>query len=43
MVHEIVTQLRGEAGARQVPGARRAMAHLVGGGSVCTVNLFEAD
>lgn len=43
MVHEVVTQLRGEAGARQVPGARRALAHLVGGGSVCTVNLFEAD
>lgn len=43
MVHEIVTQLRGEAGARQVEGARRGLAHLVGGGSVCTVNLFEAD
>ncbi len=43
MVHEVVTQLRGEAGARQVTGARRALAHLVGGGSVCTVNLFEAD
>jgi len=43
MVHEIVTQLRGEAGARQVAGARRGLAHLVGGGSVCTVNLFEAD
>ena len=43
MVHEIVVQLRGEAGARQVDGARRALAHLVGGGSVCTVNLFEAD
>jgi acetyl-CoA acetyltransferase len=41
-VHEVVTQLRGEAGARQVEGARRALAHLVGGGSVCTVNLFEA-
>jgi acetyl-CoA acetyltransferase len=43
MVHEIVTQLRGEAGDRQVDGARRGLAHLVGGGSVCTVNLFEAD
>ena len=29
--------------ARQVEGARRGLAHLVGGGSVCTVNLFEAD
>lgn len=43
MVHEIVHQLRGEAGPRQVDGARRALAHLVGGGSVCTVGLFEAD
>ena len=43
MVHEIVTQLRGEAGARQVEGARRGLAHLVGGGSVCAVNLFEAE
>jgi acetyl-CoA acetyltransferase len=41
MVHEIVQQLRGEAGARQVDGARTALAHLVGGGSVCTVNLFQ--
>lgn len=43
MVHELVTQLRGEAGARQVVGTRRGLAHLVGGGSVCAVNLFEAD
>jgi acetyl-CoA acetyltransferase len=43
MVHEVVTQLRGEAGARQVDGARRALAHLVGGGSVCTVALFDSD
>ena len=43
MVHEVVQQLRGEAGDRQVDGARRALAHLVGGGSVCTVSLFEAD
>ena len=41
MVHEVVYQLRGEAGDRQVEGARTALAHLVGGGSVCTVNIFE--
>ena len=41
IAHEIVQQLRGEAGPRQVAGARRALAHLVGGGSVCAVNLFE--
>jgi acetyl-CoA acetyltransferase len=41
MVHESVLQLRGEADGRQVDGARLALAHLVGGGSVCTVNLLE--
>ncbi len=41
MIHEIVMQLRGEAGARQVQDARVGLAHCVGGGSVCTVNLFE--
>jgi acetyl-CoA acetyltransferase len=41
MVHEVVQQLRDDAGDRQVAGARHALAHLVGGGSVCTVNLFE--
>ncbi len=43
MVHEIVQQLRHEAGDRQVEGVRTALAHLVGGGSVCTVSLFESD
>ena len=33
-------QLRGEAGTRQVEDARTALAHLVGGGSVCCVNLL---
>jgi acetyl-CoA acetyltransferase len=43
MIHEAVLQLRGEADGRQVDGARVALAHLVGGGSVATVNLLEAD
>ena len=43
MVHEVVQQLRGDAGERQVPDARTALAHPVGGGSVCTVSLFRAD
>ena len=43
MIHEAVQQLRGEAVGRQVEGARHALAHLVGGGSVCTVNLLGRD
>ena len=43
IVHECVQQLRGEADGRQVDGARVALAHLVGGGSVCTVNLLGTD
>lgn len=39
-IHEITLQLRGEAGRRQVENARIGLAHLVGGGSVCTVNLL---
>ena len=41
---EIVTQLRGEAGPRQVDGARRGLAHTLGGNTatVC-VSLFGRD
>jgi acetyl-CoA acetyltransferase len=39
---EIFHQLRGEAGARQVPGAERALAHNVGGsGATAAVHLFS--
>jgi acetyl-CoA acetyltransferase len=43
IIHEAVLQLRGEADGRQVDDARIALAHLVGGGSVATVNLLQAD
>jgi acetyl-CoA acetyltransferase len=42
-LHEAVLQLRGEATGRQVEGARVALAHLVGGGSIATVNLLGVD
>ena len=40
---EITQHLRGEAEGHQVEGARVGLAHLVGGGSVCTVNLLRRD
>ncbi len=42
-IHEIALQLRGEAGRRQVENARVGLAHLVGGGSVCVVNLLVRE
>jgi acetyl-CoA acyltransferase len=40
-VYEIVTHLRGEAGARQVEGARVGLTHVVGRGSACAVHILE--
>ena len=42
-IHELALQLRGEAGKRQVANARVGLAHLVGGGSVCIVNLLVRE
>ncbi len=41
-VYEIVTHLRGEAGARQIPGARVGLAHVIGLASACGVHILEA-
>lgn len=38
--YELVSQLRGEAGARQVPGARLALQHNIGLGGACVVTLY---
>ncbi|WP_141014680.1 thiolase family protein [Nocardioides sambongensis] len=40
-IGEITTQLRGEAGARQHPGARTGLAHMVGLGAVCAVHVLQ--
>ncbi len=41
---EVFEQLRGQAGRRQVEGARVALTHNVGGsGATCAVHLWEAD
>ena len=39
-IWETTLQLRGEAGARQVEGARIGMTHMVGAGSVCSVHIL---
>ncbi len=48
MIYELVVQLRGEAGERQVPGARRALAENGGGvigfdEAVCAVTILEGN
>jgi acetyl-CoA acetyltransferase len=40
---ELVQQLRGEAGARQVEGARVALQHNIGMGSAGVVTLYVKD
>ena len=39
-IWETTLQLRGEAGARQVEGARIGMTHMVGAGSVCSIHIL---
>lgn len=42
-IAELTTQLRGEAGERQHPGARIGLAHMVGVGAVCAVHVLSRD
>jgi sterol carrier protein 2 len=39
---ELIWQLRGEAGARQVEGARTALQHNIGLGGACVVTLYQS-
>ncbi len=39
---EVVWHLRGQAGARQVEGAKVGLAHVIGLGSACTINVLQA-
>jgi acetyl-CoA acyltransferase len=40
-IYEITTHLRGEAGSRQVEGAKIGLTHVVGAGSACAVHILE--
>jgi acetyl-CoA acetyltransferase len=41
-IYELVTQLRGNAGARQVERAKAGLAHVIGLGSACTIHILTA-
>ncbi|MCE2485528.1 MAG: thiolase family protein [Desulfurellaceae bacterium] len=41
-IYELVNQLRGNGGARQVEGAKAGLAHVIGLGSACTVHILTA-
>jgi len=41
-IYEVVAHLRGQAGARQVEGAKVGMAHVIGLGSACTIHILTA-
>lgn len=40
-IHEVVTQLRGDAGARQIPNAKVGLAHVLGAGGNCAVTILK--
>jgi acetyl-CoA acyltransferase len=40
-IYEVSTHLRGEAGKRQVDGARLGMTHVLGLGSACAIHILE--
>ena len=42
-IWETTLQLRGEAGKRQVDGARVGLCHMMGGGSVCVIHILTRD
>src|SRR5512143_3773704 len=41
-IFEVVTHLRGQAGARQVENAKVGLAHVIGLGSACTIHILTA-
>ncbi|OUS92235.1 thiolase family protein [Rhodococcus sp. NCIMB 12038] len=41
-IYEVATHLRGEAGERQIPGAKVGLTHVIGLASACAVHILEA-
>ena len=42
-IWETTLQLRGEAGKRQIDGARVGLCHMMGGGSGCAIHILARD
>ena len=42
-IWDTVTQLRGEAGKRQVEGAQNGMVHMMGAGSICVMHMLQKE
>jgi acetyl-CoA acetyltransferase len=42
-IYEVCTHLRGEAGKRQVEGARMGLTHVIGLGSACGIHILEKN
>jgi acetyl-CoA acetyltransferase len=40
-IYEVSTHLRGEAGDRQVEGAKVGLTHVIGLGSACGIHILE--
>jgi acetyl-CoA acetyltransferase len=40
-IYEVSTHLRGEAGDRQIDGARIGMTHVIGLASACSIHILE--
>jgi acetyl-CoA acetyltransferase len=40
-IYEVATHLRGEAGKRQVEGAKAGLTHVIGLGSACAIHILE--
>lgn len=40
-IHEVASHLRGEAGDRQIKGAKVGLAHVIGLGSACGIHILE--
>ena len=40
-IYEVCTHLRGEAGERQVEGAKIGLTHVIGLGSACGIHILE--